>query len=196
MSENQSAHQSILKHARSQTHRLAAARMLAERGEWNLKTMRLYVQTGYQEKLLPHNPLFAFMRLASDGEFYLANFEELVSWIQRPRLGHDHMDNHNRAIAVQWYDREVVEQEPDLYELWCKALAFALGPVGIQQVLDWIHQHNGNSKPLIHAVSKHIQSTAKLVKQEEKASDGTVPYSLEVPYLFSLPLLEKVTTTE
>lgn len=185
----QSAYLSIFKYARSQTHRLAAARMLAERGEWNLKTMRLYAQTGYQEKLLPHNPLFAFMRLDSEGEPYLPDFGELSQWFQGK--GHDTL-----AKAVQWHDQEVVEQEPELYELWAKTLVFALGPIGIQQILDWLNKRQENPMPLIHVVNRHLRSTAQLIVQDEKASDGTVAYSVEVPHLFSLPLLEKVTTTE
>jgi hypothetical protein len=119
--------------ANSTLYRLAAVRLLVREGpynkqgfhnSWNIDALQLYAWTGYQQEMLPWNPLFAFVR---PGKYPLASLLDqsgLQHWLETAS------DEDLRAVK-KWSSWFVESGDPELHKWYIEVLT----KVGLDRLL-------------------------------------------------------------
>ncbi len=108
-------------------YRLAALRMLAKEGKFGVTAIQLYAWTGFQELLLPRNPLLAFVRPGTDPPHWLLDRPALLQWLREA--------SDEELLAVdKWHSWTVENFAPELHGYWIETLT-ELGLERLQHIL-------------------------------------------------------------
>lgn len=108
-------------------YRLAAIRLLAKEGHFSVDALRMYAWTGFQELLLPRNPLFAFVRQGTNPPHWLLDRPALLQWLREA-------SDEDLLAVNKWHSWTVETYDPELHKLWIETLV-ELGLERLQYIL-------------------------------------------------------------
>lgn len=152
-------------------YRLAAIRLLAKEGRFDVTALQLYAWTGFQELLLPRNPLFALVKKGTYPLASLLDQKRLQRWLETAS------DDDLRAVQ-KWHSQFVETGDPELHEWYIKVLT-RVGLERLQYILKVIsdpeHLEDGSRAYAKKNVSRLTKAIAQCVTSKlEVSADGTV----------------------
>jgi hypothetical protein len=119
--------------ASSPLYRMAMVRMLVREGAWttegyfnlfDINALQLYAWTGFQQEMLPWNPLFAFVQPGTYKLSSLLDRSGLQHWIEKAS------DEELRAVQ-KWNSWWVEKTDPELHQWYIDVLT----KVGLERLL-------------------------------------------------------------